>query len=147
VLSYCYYSCDYYGVNTRTDPEFGGAYNFNAVADFYKHDHSPLSFVIFKDDRIVALRLVEDEHPNILARPAEVWFGDSPKSAAAWGNALANDTFQVPIFVKRRGRRNYTFVGDHKVLPREATSAELAKARATVTHTQGISRIVFLKRV
>ena len=134
-------------MQTKNVPEFGVAYSYDAVASFYKHDATLVSFVIVKGPRIAALRLREDYNPNILAHPAQVWVGEIPKAVLDWGNNLANDTALVPVFVKRQGKLNYTFVGDHEVLERDATPAELAKARAEVPHTRGISRIVFLKRV
>jgi hypothetical protein len=141
------YPCDRFGVQPKKMPQFGVAYPYDVTANFYDHDDTLLSFVIVKGNRIEALRLREDYNPNILKTPAEVWVGEKPQVVADWGTILATDTFRVPVFVKRRGKQLYTFVGDHKVLPRQATPAELDQARAQVPHTQGVSRIVFLKLV
>jgi hypothetical protein len=93
-------------------PEFAVAYTYDAVADFYEHDATLVSFVIVKGPRIRALRLREDYNPKILATPAEVWVGERPPAVQDWGKTLANDTVRVPVFVKRKGKQNYTFVGD-----------------------------------
>jgi len=134
-------------VQAKNVPQFGVGYSYDAVAAFYQHDVTLDSFVIVQGPRILALRLRADCHPKILARPAEVWVGQTPPAARAWGKTLAHHKGYVPVFVKRERKLLYTFVGDHEVLMRQATPAELATARAEVTHTQGVSRIVFLKRV
>jgi hypothetical protein len=134
-------------MQANTVPEFGVGYPHDAVAAFYKHDTTLDSFVIVQGTVIVALRLRLDYNPKILARRAEVWVGATPQAVCDWGNTLANQTGCVPVFVRRTGKQNYTFVGDHEVLRRNPTEAELVKARAKVPHTQGVSRIVFLKRV
>jgi hypothetical protein len=128
-------------------PVFGVSYTYDAVAKFYKHDETLVSFVIVKGPRILALRLREDFNPNILQIPAEVWVGDRPPAVSDWGKTLAHTKEPVPVFVKRHDKVNYTFVGYHDVLPRIPNAAQLAYARAEVPHTQGVSRIVFLKRV
>jgi len=134
-------------MQAKNVPEFGVGYSCDAVAALYQHAATLVSFVLVKGTRIVALRLREDDHPKILARPAEVWVGPVPPAVRAWGKTLARHTECVPVFVKRKGKQNYTFVGDHEVQARQATPAELATARAEVPHTQGVSRIVFLKRL
>ena len=128
-------------------PEFGMGYSHDAVAKFYQHDATLVSFVIIKGKQILALRLREDYNPEILARPAQVWVGELPPAVRDWGNTLANTTTPIPVFVKRQGRKNYTFVGDHEILKRAPTAAELASAKENVPHDRGVSRIVFLKRI
>ena len=134
-------------MQAKTVPEFGVTYTYDAVAALYQHDVTLVSFVLVKGTRIVALRLREDYNLKILARPAEVWVGETPPEVRDWGNTLAQHPGCVPVFVKRDRKQKYTFVGDHEVLTRKPTQAELATARAEVPHTRGVSRIVFLKRV
>ena len=128
-------------------PVFGASYSYDDVANFYKHDATLVSFVIVKGPKILALRLREDYNPQIIAKPAEVWVGERPPPVRDWGNTLAHDTARAPLFVKQAGNTNYTFVGDHEVLPRIPTLAKLTEARANVPHDRGISRIVFLRKL
>jgi len=131
----------------KRDPEFGVPYPYKVVVSFYPQAAASVSFAIVKGPRVVALRLREDDHPGILATPAQLWVGETPPAEREWGNALAGETGRIPVFVKRLGKQNYTFVGDHVVLAREATPAELVTARAAAPHTHGVARIVYLKRV
>ncbi len=133
-------------ISTR-EPEFGVTYRYDDVADLYPHDKTPDSFAIVKGPRVLALRLREIENPKIFETPGQLWVGETPSAVREWGNALASEAALIPVFVKRLGKQNYTFVGNHVVLPRKSTPAEIAMARAQVPHTQGVSRIVFLKRV
>lgn len=132
---------------TKSDPEFGATYTYDEVANLYPHDNALVSQAIVKGDRVVALRLREEDNPNIFAMPAQLWVGEKPAKARECGSTLAGESARIPVFVKRNGKQNYTFVGDHVVLTRESTESELASARTKVSHTQGVSRIVFLKRV
>lgn len=134
-------------MHSKRDPEFGAAYTFDEVAAFYPHDQTPDFFALVSGPRVVALRLREDEHPKIFETPAQLWVGEKPNAVRDWGKALASETARIPVFVRRNGKRNYTFVGDHVVLLREPTPAEVVTALVNVPHPQGISRIVFLKRV
>jgi len=134
-------------LQTKTDPEFGVTYSYDSVANFYAHDQTLLSFVIVKGPRVLALRLREDYNPKIFGTPAQLWVGESPNAVGEWGKVIASETATIPVFVKRNGKQSYTFVGNHAVVKRESTPAELAMARADVPHTRGVSRIVYLKRV
>jgi len=134
-------------MQAKNDPQFGVTYTYDAVANFYPPDNAPDSVTIVNGSRVVALRLREDYHPKIFATPAQLWVDEKPTAACERGKVLASEAARIPVFVKRNGKQNYTFVGDHVVLTREFTAAELATARAEVPHTQGVSRVVFLKRV
>jgi hypothetical protein len=126
-------------------PELDHDYSYAGVAGFYDHDESLLRWVIFKGKRIKALSLRQDFNPNILNARAEVWVGDDSPTKE-WGNTLANDTVEIPLFVKKLKRDKYNYLGIYEVLTDEATTAELAAARKMVTHKRGVSRIVFLKK-
>ena len=134
-------------MSPKRTPEFGAAYGFDEVAGFYDHDDTLVSFVIVKGPRILALRLRADYHPEFLAAPAQVWVTELPADACAWGDTLAGGAARVPVFLRRQRHQHYTFVGDYVALPRAATNTELANARTGVPHAQGVSRIVFMKRV
>jgi len=134
-------------MSAKNDPEFGVTYTYDEVANLYPHDNALDSVAIVNGHRVVALRLREEDNPQIFAMPAQLWVGEKPAGARECGKALAGEAARIPVFVKRLGKQNYTFVGDHAVLTRDSTESELATARAQVTHTQGVSRIVFLKRV
>jgi hypothetical protein len=134
-------------MKTKKVPEVGVAYTYSDVANFYDHDKNPVHYVVVKGHRILALRLREDYNYDIFAVPAQVWVGEKPEAVKAWGNILAYDTVCVDVFVKKRDKRYYTFVGAYEVLTREATQAELANASEKVPHKRGVSRIVFLKKL
>jgi hypothetical protein len=134
-------------MQAKNDPEFGVTYTYEAVANLYSNDNALDSVALVNGSRVVALRLREDYNPQIFATPAQLWVDEKPAAACECGKALAGEAARIPVFVKRNGKQNYTFVGDHAVLTRESTPAELATARAEVPHAQGVSRIVFLKRV
>jgi len=131
----------------KNDPEFGVTYTYDAVANLYPNDNALDSLAIVSGHRVVALRVREEDNPKIFAMPAQLWVGEKPVEVRECGKALAGEAARIPVFVKRLGKQNYTFVGDHTVLTRESTASELASARANVPHAQGVSRIVFLKRV
>ena len=127
-------------------PTLNHGYAYDEVSAFYQPTDSPLHWVLTRGLQIQALRLREDYNQNIFNPRAEVWVGaDSPTSE--WGNTLANDTAQVPVFVKRVGGDTYTYLGLFEVLTDEATAGELTAARNMVApeHDRGVSRIVFLK--
>ena len=131
---------------TRKKPELEKSYTYGEVGSFYDHDASVLHWVLTKGPRIKALRLREDFNANVFCPRAEVWVGDDSPTKE-YGSTLANDTVQVPLFVKRNGGRKYTYFGDFEVLTDEATAAELATARKKVPHKRGVSRIVFLNKI
>lgn len=132
--------------NEKPAPVLGKEYSYYSVASFYRPEVVSVHFVLVRGSRVLALRLREDYNPRIIREPAEVWVG-AKNPVRSWGDRLASDTTRVPVFVKRRGRTKYTFFGDYEVLHRAATADELAQARARVPHRQGVSRIVFLKRL
>ena len=129
-------------------PKIDHDYSYAAVRDFYMPDVTALHYVLIKMNTITALRVREDYNPNILSDPAEVWVGDRGKVKER-GDELANRTKSVPLFVKKRGCRTYTFLGEYKVSGSVTTGPALTKARAAMknVHEQGVSRIVFLKKV
>lgn len=128
-------------------PTLNHDYAYDEVSAFYQPTDSPLHWVLTRGLQTQALRLREDYNKHILETRAEVWVGDDSPTKE-WGNTLANDTAQVPVFVKRVGSNTYTYLGLFEVLTDEATAAELATARNMVApeHDRGVSRIVFLKK-
>jgi hypothetical protein len=129
-------------------PKLDQEYSYAAVRDSYMPDVTAVHYVLIKMDTIVALRVREDYNPNILNDSAEIWVGAQGK-VKEFGDELANRTKPVPLFVKKLGRRTYTFLGDYKVTDTVTTGPALTKARAAMkdVHEQGVSRIVFLKKV
>ena len=126
-------------------PEINHDYSYDHIAVFYGQDHPILHWCVISGLRIRALRLREDYNPRIFDSRAQVWVGDdSPTNE--WGTTLANSTATYPLYVKKPGKADYTFLGNYAVLTDNATEAELAEARQKVTHDRGVSRIVFLKK-
>ncbi|HOX59367.1 MAG TPA: hypothetical protein P5205_19555 [Candidatus Paceibacterota bacterium] len=126
-------------------PELDHDYTYRDIAALYKQNHPVLHWTVIHGSRIRALRLRKDYNPRIFDSRAQVWVGgDSPTKE--WGNTLANDTVEVPLFVKKLKRGKYTYLGIYEVLSDEATAAELAEARKKVPHNRGVSRVVFLKK-
>jgi hypothetical protein len=129
---------------TTEQPIVGKEYLYREAEGFYDHDPTVLHWVIVLGLDIVALRLREDYNPKIFERKGEVWVGaDSP--TCIWGSRLASDCKIVPLFVKKKGRRKYTYVGKYEVTGEDTSNVKLAAAAKTVPHERGISRIVFLQ--
>jgi hypothetical protein len=135
-------------MSASTGPEEGKDYSYGEVAGFFKPKPTAVHFVLVRGQQIVALRLRHDYNPNITRNPAEIWVG-AKGQVERWGGVLAADTKRVPVFVKPEGTTRYTYHGEYQVLDRKASAAELTIARGLMkkVHTQGVSRIVFLKRI
>jgi hypothetical protein len=126
-------------------PELNQDYTYDDIAALYEQDHPVLHWTVISGSRIRALRLREDYNLRIFDSRAQVWVGDDSPTKE-WGNTLANDTAEVPLFVKKLKCDKYTYLGTYEVLTDEATPAELAEARKKVPHDRGVSRVVFLKK-
>ena len=126
-------------------PELDHDYSYDEIAAFYDQDHPILHWTVINGSLIRALRLREDYNPRILDSRAQVWVGDDSPTKK-WGNTLAHDTVEAPLFVKKLATNKYTYLGIYEILADEPTAAELATARKQVPHDRGVSRIVFLKK-
>ena len=122
-------------------------YTREEIDDYYQPDPSHLYYVLFKDGRIVALRLREDFNKLILSDRPQVWVGQEDKATRDWGRTLAKDTVDVPIFLKKDGRDKYAYLGVYEVLSDDDTPETCRDVANQVPHNRGISRIVFLRKL
>ena len=129
------------------NPIPGVEYSLEEIDDYYKPDPSHLYYVLFKGDRIVALRLRQDYNKELLGDQPQVWVGQEDKATRDWGRTLAKDTVDVPIFLKKEGREKYTFLGVYEVLNDDDTPDTCRAVAGKVPHKRGISRIVFLRKM
>ena len=128
-------------------PVIGRDYGYRDVAAFFKPTPILAHFVLANGKQIVALRVREDHNPHIFGKRPQIWVG-AIGDVKVWGDRLAGEKEPIPVFVTKLGRNTYTFVGRFSVMPYQATAAELANARNSMTtiHNQSVSRIVFLKK-
>lgn len=59
---------------------------------------------------------------------------------------LAGTKRDLPLFVKRTGKTEYTYLGRYQVTGSTTDEARLAVALAKVSHDYGLTRIVCLKK-
>ena len=128
-------------------PQVGQDYSYAEVRAFYMPDVTALHFVLIKDGKIVALRVREDYNPNIFNDPAEVWVG-AKGEVKTRGDELADRDEPAPLFVKKRDREEYTFMGNYQVRGSKTEGEAVTNARAAMkkVHKQGVSRIVIMKK-
>lgn len=131
-------------------PKIGEQYGYHAVAAIYHPRPVGIHFVLVNGEEIVALRVREDFNRLILSSAPQIWVGNSA-GQKKWGNTLAGmkepkHRRPLPLFVKRNGEPQYTYLGDFVVTGSTTDETELRYARQHIKHEYGISLIVSLKR-
>jgi hypothetical protein len=121
----------------------GRDYDFSQLVAAYHADaqaETDAHYLLWQGEDILALCLRHKFNPE----PGEVWVGDD-QNVAEWGQKLAalKDKKTLPVYYARRGRKLYTFQGQHLITGDTDDPQELAKRGAPVP----LSRIVFIKQL
>jgi hypothetical protein len=128
------------------NPVPGVEYTLKEIDDEYKPDPSHLYYVLFKGDKIVALRLRQDYNKLLLSDRPQLWVGQEDKATRDWGRILAKLSTEVPIYLKKDNRDKYTYLGVYEVVNDDDRPESCEAVAEQVPHKRGISRIVFLRK-